>query len=150
VLSDEDEPPPPGHSEYPERQLERVRQAALDWFTQQGAPLWPRLYGPERQVQWEVLVDPLERRSEDRFGAQFHRALVNPSDRYVQSAAGTTQVRLSPDHAWFGNLFICGDWTRTPLNAGCIEAAVMSGRLAAAALRGEDPPLELTGDWPAM
>jgi uncharacterized protein with NAD-binding domain and iron-sulfur cluster len=150
VLSDVDEPPEPGPSEYPEQHQERVRQAALEWFTQEGAPLWPRLYGPERQVQWDFLADPLERRSEDRFGAQFHRALVNPSDRYVQSAAGTTQVRLSPGQAWFGNLFVCGDWTRTALNAGCIEAAVMSGLLAAAALRAEEPPAELTRDWPEV
>jgi hypothetical protein len=34
------------------------------------------------------------------------------------------------------NLFLAGDWVRTGINAGCIEASVMAGRAAAAAIAG--------------
>jgi uncharacterized protein with NAD-binding domain and iron-sulfur cluster len=69
-----------------------------------------------------------------RFEDQFWTANVQPTDRYVQSLAGTTQYRLPPDRSGFRNLHVVGDWTRTGLNVGCIEAAVMSGRQAARAL----------------
>jgi predicted NAD/FAD-dependent oxidoreductase len=38
-------------------------------------------------------------------------------------------------------LTICGDWTDTGFNSGCVETAVMSGRLAAHAL-ARHPALE--------
>jgi hypothetical protein len=41
----------------------------------------------------------------------------------------------------FDNLTIAGDWTATGLDSGCIESAVMSGRLAAHAL-SQHPPLQ--------
>jgi hypothetical protein len=39
------------------------------------------------------------------------------------------------------DLVLAGDWTRTPLNLGCVEAAVMSGLLAARAVSGCDVPI---------
>ena len=37
---------------------------------------------------------------------------------------------------------VAGDWTACGLDAGCVEAAVMSGMLAAHAITGEEPALE--------
>jgi hypothetical protein len=37
---------------------------------------------------------------------------------------------------------IAGDWTDCGFNEGCVEAAVMSGRLAAHALTGAKPALD--------
>ena len=37
---------------------------------------------------------------------------------------------------------VAGDWTACGLDAGCIEAAVMSGMLAAFAITGTQPALE--------
>ncbi len=48
--------------------------------------------------------------------------------------AGSTKHRLAPGDSGFENLVLAGDWTRTPVNAGSVEAAVQSGRAAAAAL----------------
>jgi uncharacterized protein with NAD-binding domain and iron-sulfur cluster len=48
---------------------------------------------------------------------------------------------LSPLDICFDNLTIAGDWTATGLDSGCIESAVMSGRLAAHAI-SHFPPLE--------
>jgi uncharacterized protein with NAD-binding domain and iron-sulfur cluster len=60
------------------------------------------------------------------------RANVQPSDRYVQALAGTTKYRLEAGRSQhFANLYLAGDWTYNGLNVGCVEAAVMSGMLAA-------------------
>ena len=61
---------------------------------------------------------------------------IDPSDRYVQSVPGSDKYRLRPDESGYDNLVLAGDWTDSGWNAGCIEAAVMSGLQAANALLG--------------
>ena len=59
------------------------------------------------------------------------------SDRYVLSLPGQqldTGSRRSTTR--YDNLTVAGDWTDCGFNEGCVEAAVMSGRLAAHALSG--------------
>jgi uncharacterized protein with NAD-binding domain and iron-sulfur cluster len=75
-----------------------------------------------------------------RFDSQFWTANVNPSDRYSLSLPGTLRHRISPLDRTYDNFTIAGDWTDCGFNEGCVEAAVMSGRLAAHALAG----------WPAL
>jgi uncharacterized protein with NAD-binding domain and iron-sulfur cluster len=58
------------------------------------------------------------------------------SDRYVQSLPGTSRYRLRPDQAGFDGLVLAGDWTNCGLNAGCIEAAAISGLEAANVVLG--------------
>ena len=76
-----------------------------------------------------------------RFDSQFWVANVNPTDRYTQSLPGSAEHRISPLDNTYDNLTLAGDWTDCGLNLGCVEAAVMSGRLAAHALSGS-PALE--------
>ena len=71
-----------------------------------------------------------------RLDSQFWRANIDPSDRYVQSLPGTDRLRLRADRSGYANLFLAGDWTDNGLNAGCIEAAVLSGLQAANAVLG--------------
>jgi hypothetical protein len=52
----------------------------------------------------------------------------------VQSLPGSIEYRVSPLDMTFDNLTIAGDWTATGLDTGCIESAVISGRLAAHAI----------------
>jgi hypothetical protein len=59
----------------------------------------------------------------------------------VLSLPGTLCYRISPLDTRYDNLTIAGDWTDCGFNEGCVEAAVMSGRLASHAL-SEWPPLE--------
>lgn len=59
---------------------------------------------------------------------------IDPSDRYVLSTPGSDRYRLRPDESGYDNLVLAGDWTDCGMNAGCIEAAVMSGLQAANAL----------------
>ena len=77
-----------------------------------------------------------------RLSSQFVRINVDPSDRYVMCVPGSDQHRLRSDESGFDNLFLAGDWTDNGINAGCIEAAVLSGLQAANAVLGRprDPP----------
>ena len=48
--------------------------------------------------------------------------------------AGSPCHRLGPTESGFGNLVLAGDWTKTDVNGGFMEAAVSSGSQAAAAI----------------
>ena len=78
---------------------------------------------------------------ERRFRSQHWAANVNPTDRYVLALPGSLQYRISPLDNSYDNLTIAGDWTDCGFNEGCVEAAVMSGRLAAHAV-AQYPPLD--------
>jgi uncharacterized protein with NAD-binding domain and iron-sulfur cluster len=69
------------------------------------------------------------------------RANTTGSDRYATSLPGTIADRISPLSDALINATVAGDWTACGLDAGCVEAAVMSGRLAAHAITGSRPKL---------
>ena len=71
-----------------------------------------------------------------RFDSQFWTANTAPTERYTLSLPGTLKHRISPLDYRFDNFTIAGDWTGCGHMAGCVEAAVMSGLLAAAAISG--------------
>jgi len=52
----------------------------------------------------------------------------------VLSEAGSIGKRLAPHDSGFINLALAGDWVRTTLNAGCLEAATLGGLGAADAI----------------
>jgi len=76
------------------------------------------------------------------------RANLQRSDRYTRSVPGSRSARLAADQSGVDNLFIAGDWTRTGLDAGCVEAAVMSGLQAARAICGY--PRAVVGEHPTI
>jgi uncharacterized protein with NAD-binding domain and iron-sulfur cluster len=134
--------------DYPAFQRENVRRNAIHFLDQDVAHLWPRAHRAPGEFRWELLVDPdsePEARARDadmgRFGSQFWTANVNPSDRYSLSLPGSLIYRISPLDNSYDNLTVAGDWTACGFNAGCVEAAVMSGMLAAHAISGV-PALE--------
>jgi uncharacterized protein with NAD-binding domain and iron-sulfur cluster len=59
------------------------------------------------------------------------------SDRYTLSLPGSIDDRISPLDRTVENMVIAGDWTACGLDVGCVEAAVMSGMLAAHAITKE-------------
>jgi hypothetical protein len=71
-----------------------------------------------------------------RFDRQFRRANVDPSERYVLSVTGSSASRLASDAGSLPNLFLAGEWLRTGLDCGCVEAAVMGGMQASRVLSG--------------
>lgn len=111
-----------------------VRTFVRDWST----TLWPAGAPVE-------LDGPLVR-------SVFTRSDDDPSDRYVQALPGSDVYRMRVDGSGVDRLVLAGDWTDCGLNAGCIEAAAISGIEAAAAVEGR--PLTdrvlgpLTWDWP--
>jgi uncharacterized protein with NAD-binding domain and iron-sulfur cluster len=75
---------------------------------------------------------------------QYSQSNLDDSARYTLSVPGTLEYRLSPRDDSIKNMRPVGDWTRNSINAGCIEAAVISGMLAANALLGG--PLRIVGE----
>jgi uncharacterized protein with NAD-binding domain and iron-sulfur cluster len=123
---------------------EAVRTTARQHLEQQAQAFWPGAFAGGR-FDWNVLFDPLDRTGSDRLGAQYLRANVSATDRYVTTAAGTVDSRLDPERSGFENLVLAGDWTHSGIDGGCVEAAVISGQRAAGeviahhAAAGRDP-----------
>jgi uncharacterized protein with NAD-binding domain and iron-sulfur cluster len=99
----------------------------LRLFLMTMAKLWPKTAGNAKRLK---LL---------RFHTQTN---VDGSDRYSLSLPGTLRNRLSPLDTSVQNMSVAGDWTACGLDAGCVEAAVMSGMLAAHAITGKEPSLE--------
>jgi len=119
----------------------RVREHASEFVRHDASPLWPLVCGPDGQLRWDVLFDPHDGVGEARLAAQFFRANVDSSERYVLSPPGTSSARLPADGSGYDNLFVAGDWTQNVLNVGCVEAATISGLQAARAISGEAFPI---------
>jgi uncharacterized protein with NAD-binding domain and iron-sulfur cluster len=75
----------------------------------------------------------------------YYRMNDDASSRYTLSVPGTLAARLSPLDDSILNVRPVGDWTRNSISAGCIEAAVVSGMIAALALR-PDRELRIFGE----
>jgi uncharacterized protein with NAD-binding domain and iron-sulfur cluster len=110
-----------------------VRDNLTRFLDEQVGALWPAAAGPTG-FRWDLLWDDAERTGSRRLAAQYVRANLDPSDRYVQSLPGTGRLRLAPGRTGFANLAVAGDWTACGLDAGCVEAATRSGVLAARAI----------------
>jgi uncharacterized protein with NAD-binding domain and iron-sulfur cluster len=152
VLPDLDAAGAPTSADYGAAQREQVRQNAIRFLNRDIAHLWPRATGPDGKFRWDLLVDPngadasgSTPSGDARFSSQFWTANVSPSDRYALSLPGSSAYRLSPLDQSYDNLTIAGDWTDCGFNAGCVEAAVMSGRLAAHAIAQSPPLTDIVG-----
>ncbi len=135
--------------DYPEKRREEVKANAIQFLDKHVRHLWPNAC-EGNAFRWDVLAGPPgSPADESRFDAQYWRANVNPTDRYSLSLPGTLRYRISPlDHS-FDNLTVAGDWTNCGFTEGCVEAAVMSGRLAAHAISKSPPLDEIVGfDYP--
>jgi predicted NAD/FAD-dependent oxidoreductase len=113
-----------------------VRSNALELLTGRIGHFWPAAIAADGEFRWDVLHAAPEKIRESRLDAQFWQANIDPSDRYVQSLPGSSVHRLRPDESGYRNLFLAGDWVNSGINAGCIEAAALSGLQAANAVRG--------------
>jgi uncharacterized protein with NAD-binding domain and iron-sulfur cluster len=123
--------------EFPAQQKEIAKQNAMDFLRTSTMPLWPNISDAETGgIDWSALVDQWDREGEERFEAQYWRANVDPSERYVLSVKGSTPYRLRSDDSGFKNVFLAGDWTYNGINLGCVEAAAVSGLMAGRAICG--------------
>jgi uncharacterized protein with NAD-binding domain and iron-sulfur cluster len=138
--------------DYPARRREEVRENIVRFLNHEIVHLWREATEAPGEFRWDVLVDPhapgsaiSAKHGAERLATQFWTANVNPSDRYSLSLPGSSPYRISPLDRTYDNLTIAGDWTDSGLNAGCVEGAVMSGRLAAHAIAQSPPLTDIVG-----
>jgi uncharacterized protein with NAD-binding domain and iron-sulfur cluster len=128
---------------------EQVVAAAAERFLDDHAGhFWPAAAGADG-FDWDVLVDGRGSTGggPSRLIDQYVRANTDGSQRYVQSLPGTQRFRLRADESGYRHLVLAGDWTNCGLNAGCIEAAVISGLEAANTVAGASIMTGVAGSW---
>ncbi len=135
--------PPPTERGFPAAELDRLKATAISYLNDHTAGFWPSARSAAG-FDWSLLADADDAKGEARLDSQYLRVNIDPSERYVLSAAGTPQYRMDPANTGLNNLFVAGDWVKTPLNAGCVEGAVMGGLAAARAIAGSG--IEIAGE----
>ncbi|MBE0362347.1 hypothetical protein PULV_a2962 [Pseudoalteromonas ulvae UL12] len=135
--------PPQSESGFAKSCTLTVKDNAMFKLKHQMFELWPLVAG-EGEFEWQHLIDPQNCIGEARFDSQYWRANVDPSERYVLSVKGSSEFRLATDETIFTNLYLTGDWIKTGVNAGCVEAAVMAGMATSRAISGY--PVQISGE----
>jgi uncharacterized protein with NAD-binding domain and iron-sulfur cluster len=133
--------PPRSDTGFPARAAAQAKANATGLLGQRIGALWKEAGSG---FPWQWLVDPLGADGPARMDRQYWRANVDPSERYVLSVAGSSARRLASIGTGLPNLFLAGDWLRTGIDSGCVEAAVMGGMQAARAIGGY--PAVILGD----
>ena len=121
--------PPRSEIDTPEKAIQVVKDIAHSWLENDSMTWWPKNIDRDGKFDRTSIVDT------------FHRVNIDPSERYVLSVKGSTQYRLVGYQSGFANLYLSGDWTVNGLNAGCVEATTMSGKIIGNVLTG-NPPLK--------
>jgi uncharacterized protein with NAD-binding domain and iron-sulfur cluster len=127
--------------------LDAARANARDFLSSRLGGLFPHSADARGDLDWGVLDDPDDRTGPERLAAPYVRANSEPWEGYVQSLPGSGRHRLRTDRSGFDNLFLAGDWIDCGLNAGCIEAAAISGLQAANAVHGRPIGDGVLGGW---
>lgn len=122
----------------PAKATTRTWQVSLDYVQSQAGFLWDKVtpVNNPRGLDFRALVAPDATTTMDRFDAQYFRANIDPSERYVLSVKGSTKYRLKANESGFSNLVLTGDWIKNGFNAGCIEATTLSGMQASSVISG--------------
>jgi len=131
----------------PSRAHRRVRANAARFLEHEVTHLWPGAAAGSEGFRWELLCGANGGEGPTRLDSQYWRANVEPAMQYVQAMPGTGRFRLRANGSGYENLFLAGDWTDCGLNAGCIEAAVLSGLQAANAICGRALSHGIIGSW---
>ncbi|HEY6761109.1 MAG TPA: NAD(P)-binding protein [Baekduia sp.] len=128
---------------------QRAFAAGVEHLKANALVLWPGAErdGGDGEFAWDLLFDPTNSTGEDRVRAQYWRANIFGSERYVLTPPGSIQYRMRPDEAAPANLALAGDWTRNGICGGSVEAAVTSGKLASKALSGHPSVVPGTEGW---
>ena len=138
-MPDEGYIPEPGTDpDYPAQEREKAKARLRSWIVKRLPILWPRF-------DWDALEAPDSAAGSARLDYQFCQPNINPWERYVLAVPGSVHHRLWPDGSGIDNLFLAGDWVRSGVNAGCLEAAVIGGRMAARAITEGDMVISSDG-----
>ncbi len=124
--------------DYPQKALRAWKERAAAWLAAHYREMYDR--APDTYEAFlDLLVVPpgTPAVGQERLFAQSFNIGVQPSDLYVLSQPGATKLRLGQGESGYRNLVLCGDWTRTDMNCGCVEAATQSGMLASRVISNE-------------
>ena len=116
--------------------LEQFTRRVRRWASEELTQLWTGAEAPDHKGFAAADLWKPKGVKAPSWDAQYYRVNMTGSERYVLSVTGSVFHRLAPDESGFANLTLAGDWTRCGLNAGCVEAATMSGIAAASAVTG--------------
>ncbi len=124
---------------YPAKERQRVKDYARKFLDGPLLPIFPAATDPANPGHFNdaVLVKCIDDPKQTNFDTQFFRVNIDPSELYVLSLPGSAAHRLSSHDSDFANVYLAGDWTLTDLNIGCIEATVISARMASRAICGK-------------
>lgn len=136
-----------GDEAEPREAHERARAAAIEYLDKHIGHYWPHAIGDDGDFDWSLLSGRGDLVGPAAIDSQFVTANIDPSDRYVQALPGTDDARLPPGGSGFAHLHLAGDWTDCGLNAGCIEAAVLSGIGAANSILGLPRDARISGGY---
>lgn len=120
-----------------------MQERTKTWANEQLVRLWPKAKKGGK-FDFSLLHDNDAKTPAEKFENQYFRENFYGSERYVMSVPNSVQYRLPPDGSGFSNLYLAGDWTRCGINAGCVEAATISGLGCARGLTGAD--IEIVGE----
>lgn len=142
-------PAPRSLTSYPEELARVAIRNGRSWVAER-APILSRTPAGAPAFDWTALYDPGEAVGAARFDAQYVNTPRNLSDRYVLATPQTHGFRLLANGTRYANLYLTGDWIKTSLSIGCLEAAAMAGIQAARALSletGNRAVPRARGDW---
>lgn len=115
-------------------------------FERYARSIWPKAVTPGTDaLDYAVLHAPAGTTGLERFEAQYFRSNINPTECIVGTPANSTRFRIEPHQTGIVNLVVCGAWTKTGIDASCVEGAVISGMKAARAITRE--PLDIVGEY---
>jgi hypothetical protein len=151
--------PPPafgaaGAAGFQAAQVAAVRERVRRWLDRAGPGLWPATarggacpgFDASVLVDFDARDDTLAHTSNDRLDAQYARANIAGSERYVQSLRGSTRHRLFVESCGVEGLYPVGDWLNTGINSGDVEAATITGLQAGRAILNHARPIVGEGD----
>lgn len=121
--------------------------AATQWLGHAIGALWPSASNAQGGLEMDQTLDIHSEIGSGVLKGQFWRPNISPSERYVLSLKGTTRYRLDADESGCANLFFAGDWTKNGFNAGCVEAAAMSGLRCSQAISGYPQDGDIASYW---
>ena len=122
-------------TEHVERDLHTLLESGI-------ASFWPLAFsGEQTALDALVAADP-QQAAGSGIPGQHVQVNFAGSERYTLALPGSIAHRVSPLDRSVTNMTIAGDWTACGLDAGCVEAAVMSGMLAVHAITGHTPSLD--------
>jgi uncharacterized protein with NAD-binding domain and iron-sulfur cluster len=124
---------------YPAFERQRVLDSARQFLDGPIFPIFPTAEDAANPGKFNdsFLVNCAGDPAQSAFSTQFFRCNIDPTELYVLSLPGSAKHRLASHDSDFDNLYLAGDWTFTDLNIGCIEAAVISARMASRAICGK-------------